>query len=477
VALSWAASAGAASYNVYRATTPGGEGATPYRTGLTATAFTDTGLTNGTTYYYEVTAVNAAGESGRSAEVSATPQVPAPAAPTNLSATAGNAQVTLTWSASAGATTYDVYRATAAGGEGTTPLRTGLTATTFTDTGLTNGTTYFYEVTAVNAGGQSGKSNEASATPLAPAFAGAHVHFTSDATEVPAGYLADTGLAFGPRGNGLSYGWNVDNSANARDRDSSRSPDELHDGFIHMQKPSDPNASWQIAVPNGTYTVHVVAGDPDNIDSVFKINVNGTLAVNGTPTSASRWAQGTVTVTVTNGLLVVSNATGSKNNKIDYIDVTPAAGGAAKAAAVLAAPAGGPLPAPQAVSVGKFDAGLGFQLSTPQGSLALSFRGAAGAATLTFDAPADAIRLTAGGAAPVSWKAAGLDLAAGHPFAASLHYDGVTLAVALTDTTTGATFRHAFRVNLPRAVGAGGAGALAEFSGAADVLNWWVRAL
>jgi hypothetical protein len=180
-----------------------------------------------------------------------------------------------------------------------------------------------------------------------------------------------------------------------------------------------------------------------------------------------------VTVTVTNGLLVVSNATGSKNNKIDYIDITPA-GGAAKTAALPAAPAGGPLPAPQAVNVGKFDAGFGFQMNAPRGSLALSFRGAAGAATLTFDASADAVRLAAGGAAPVSVKAAGIDLADGHPFAASLHYDGVTLAVQLTDTDTGATFRHAFRVNLPRAAGAG---ALAEFAGAADVLNWWVRAL
>jgi hypothetical protein len=216
-----------------------------------------------------------------------------------------------------------------------------------------------------------------------------------------------------------------------------------------------------------------VAGDPDNFDSVFKINVNGTLAVNGTPTSASRWVSGTVTVTVTNGLLVVSNATGSKNNKIDFIDVTPAAG-AAKAAVVAAAPAGGPLPAPQAVSVGKFDAGFSFQLNGSQGSLALSFQGASGKATLTFDGAANAVTLSAGRAAPVSWKPTGLDLGGGHSFAVSLHFDGVTLAVQVSDTTSGTTFRHAFRVNLPRTVGAN---ALAEFDGAADVLNWWSQAL
>jgi hypothetical protein len=399
-----------------------------------------------------------------------------PAAPTGLQATAGDGQVALTWAASAGATSYNVYRATTAGGEGATPYRTGLTATSFTDTGLTNGTTYYYQVTAVNAAGESARSAEVSATPQAPAFS-AHVNFTSNPAQTPAGYVSDTGLVFGPRGNGLSYGWNADNSANARDRDSTRSPDELHDSLVHMQKPSDPNASWQITVPNGTYTVHVAAGDPSNIDSVYKINVNGTLAVSGTPTSASRWVEGTVTVTVTvtNGLLVVSNATGSKNNKIDFIDITPAAGAAQAAAlAAPAAPAGGPLPGPPAVNVGKFDAGFSTRLNAPQGSLVLTFQGASGSTTLTFDASANAVSLSAGGAAPVSWKATGLDVGSGHTFAAPLHYDGVTLAVQVTDTTTGTTFRHAFRVNLPQLVGPG---AVAEFAGAADVLSWWPQAL
>jgi hypothetical protein len=74
VGLTWAASAGATSYNIYRSTTPGGEGGTPYQTGITATSFTDTGVSNGTTYYYQVTAVSSGGESARSAEVSATPE-------------------------------------------------------------------------------------------------------------------------------------------------------------------------------------------------------------------------------------------------------------------------------------------------------------------------------------------------------------------------------------------------------------------
>src|SRR5262249_47257716 len=73
--LAWNASSDATSYNIYRSLTPGGEGPTPYKTGITTWSFTDTGLSNGTTYHYQVTAINAAGESGKSGEVSATPHV------------------------------------------------------------------------------------------------------------------------------------------------------------------------------------------------------------------------------------------------------------------------------------------------------------------------------------------------------------------------------------------------------------------
>ena len=88
-----------------------------------------------------------------------------PAAPTGLKALAGSAQVSLTWNASAGAATYDVYRGTTTGGESPTPIATGVVGTTFTNTGLTVGTTYFYVVTAVKGALQSVHSNEASASP------------------------------------------------------------------------------------------------------------------------------------------------------------------------------------------------------------------------------------------------------------------------------------------------------------------------
>ena len=88
-----------------------------------------------------------------------------PAAPIGLTATVGNATVALSWTASTGATSCNVYRGTTSGGDSTTPIATCITTTAYSDTGLTNGTTYYYKVAAVNGGGTSGYSNEASATP------------------------------------------------------------------------------------------------------------------------------------------------------------------------------------------------------------------------------------------------------------------------------------------------------------------------
>jgi hypothetical protein len=244
-----------------------------------------------------------------------------PPAPTNVTATTGSQQVTLNWTASPGGFTYNIYRSLTSLGEGSTPIATGVQGTSFTDMGLTNGTTYYYQVTAVNLNGESAKSMEVSATPVASNFV-AHVNFSNNNTQVPAGYINDVGLVYGQRSNGQTFGWNMDNSANMRDRDSSLSPDELHDSLGHMQKSSNPNAFWEIAVPNGTYSVHLIAGDPTAIDSVYKINVEGVLGINGVPNSSTLWFENTLQVTVTDGRLTISNAAGSSNNKIDEIDIT-----------------------------------------------------------------------------------------------------------------------------------------------------------
>ena len=87
-------------------------------------------------------------------------------APTNLTATAGDAQVILDWNAVSDAIAYNVKRSTSAGGTYTT-IANGITGTDYIDTAVVNGTTYYYVVTAVIGGTESGNSNEASATPQA----------------------------------------------------------------------------------------------------------------------------------------------------------------------------------------------------------------------------------------------------------------------------------------------------------------------
>jgi hypothetical protein len=84
-----------------------------------------------------------------------------------LQATGGNAQVNLSWNASAGAATYNVKRSTTNGGPYNTAVASP-TATNYIDTNVTNGTTYYYVVSAVNTAGQSANSAQASATPASP---------------------------------------------------------------------------------------------------------------------------------------------------------------------------------------------------------------------------------------------------------------------------------------------------------------------
>jgi hypothetical protein len=91
-----------------------------------------------------------------------------PGTPTNLTAIAGDKQIKLTWSAAANAATYRVRRSDTAGGPYTT-IASSIKATQYINTNLTNGTTYYYVVSAVNILGESGDSNEASATPKLPA--------------------------------------------------------------------------------------------------------------------------------------------------------------------------------------------------------------------------------------------------------------------------------------------------------------------
>ena len=127
---------------------------------LTGTSYTHSGLTPGTTYFYAVGAVNAAGAVGAWSEyvdatVGAVPALPAPV----LSATPAGTAVDLSWTQVSGAARYELWVWTEAGGwqhldDGS------LTGTSYTHSGLTPGTTYYYAIRAVDAAGAGGNWSE-----------------------------------------------------------------------------------------------------------------------------------------------------------------------------------------------------------------------------------------------------------------------------------------------------------------------------
>src|SRR5690606_4038964 len=124
----------------------------------------------GTTYYYRVLATNASGSSSLASAFSA---LTYPATPTGLAATAGNAQVSLDWDDMTGAASYTVKRyanSIDAGNDasGTTLTCADSTASACVATGLSNGTAYYFRVSATNASGTSALATAVSATPAAP---------------------------------------------------------------------------------------------------------------------------------------------------------------------------------------------------------------------------------------------------------------------------------------------------------------------
>jgi parallel beta-helix repeat protein len=170
VTLTWAAPADnggspITNYSVYRGPFSGGE-AFLIEIGDELT-YADSGLMNGRTYSYRVTAKNAIGEGSMSDSISAVPMV-VPGPPIALAVEKGDGLVTLSWmppidDGGSPVTHYSVYRGSSSGGG--TYLTTPGNILNYVNTGLTNGETYYYQVTASNAVGEGERSSEVSAVP------------------------------------------------------------------------------------------------------------------------------------------------------------------------------------------------------------------------------------------------------------------------------------------------------------------------
>lgn len=257
---------------------------------------------------------------------------PAPSAPTNLTAAGGNAEVTLNWNASAGAATYGVKQATVSGGPYSV-VASDVTSTSYVDDSVTNGTTYYYVVSAVNAGGESADSNEASATPASPP---AVITSPSDQT-VPIGGSAEFKVVAAGTAP-LSYQWSKDGVAipGATAATLTLSNLALSDAGAYAvtirNSVGTVTASAQLKVVDVTPPVLSLPADivveatgPSGAVVTFSAtandNVDGAVAVQLTPPSGSLFPLGNTTVNASAHDAAGNVATGSFT--VTVRDTTP----------------------------------------------------------------------------------------------------------------------------------------------------------
>jgi hypothetical protein len=273
-------------------------------------SFTATDGTGDKTTFVDVVSIAGGGGGGGSA----------PAAPTGLAATAGNAQVSLSWTASAGATSYNVYRGTSAGGESPTPVQSGITGATYTDTGLTNGTAYYYKVAAVNGSGTSGLSNEASATP-ASGGGGGSAAFANASFETP----AVGSYSYTPAGSG----WTFTNVAGIQQNGSAYSgPDAVAPGgtqtaFVQGVGGSLGSMSQSVSFSTaGNYTVSFQAARRYGTVQPVRVSVDGTVVGTYSPASNSFGTLTTAAFPVTAGSHTITfAATDNTADRTTFIDL------------------------------------------------------------------------------------------------------------------------------------------------------------
>lgn len=323
ITVTWNQFNGAVSYSVHRATVSGGP-YTQIASGITETTYLDTNVQPGTRYYYVVYGELGSGEqTGISNEAMATTP---PSAPTLSCSLYAATAIALAWTIPGQVITEFVIERSTDGINFTQIATAPPNYKGYTNINLSPNTLYYYRVKAQNGGGASEYSQIVSQkTPTI----GVNVNFANTAAPVPIGYLQDTGLPLGDRGNGYYYGWTSpvgrDLTQDTRYRQNANSPDLRYDTFNHLMKAntSDPSvgAIWEIELPPGFYYVRIVAGDPTATDSVFEFDVEGYLTESYVPVSGAWWGDFNLVVPLTDGLLTVKSGPNARNNKINFIDI------------------------------------------------------------------------------------------------------------------------------------------------------------
>jgi hypothetical protein len=140
-------------------------------------------------------------------------------------------------------------------------------------------------------------------------------NFQADTSPTPSGYLADTGFAYGDRGNGFSYGWVGGDNFNTRDRNVD--PDDRLDTLNHLQRGGQ-DRQWRAAVANGTYRLTLAAGDPSYTNSQNNFLIEGVL-LSDQNVGSDLFAD--VLINVNDGFLDLSVAPGALNAKVQYLDL------------------------------------------------------------------------------------------------------------------------------------------------------------
>jgi hypothetical protein len=175
-------------------------------------------------------------------------------------------------------------------------------------------------IPSVAVGGGTATRVDVALQPVNPRFA-AKINFQPASATIPSGFVTDSGAAFGPRIGNLSYGWETTlPAANLLERKAGRSQDLRYDTLCQMQ--AGGSHTWEISVPNGPYSVFLMAGDPSYITGTYRIAAEGVLAVDGAPNSADRWVESIARVVITDGRLTLANAAGAVSNRLASVEIS-----------------------------------------------------------------------------------------------------------------------------------------------------------